>query len=126
MSSKFNSHNLRTQTDTQIWLLCFSSILTSHNHTLYSSIAKSSWQTYTIHIIKNCCTIFFYIFCFDKTQANFYILMEARNFKSLIERIIRIFQIYIFTNHSYAYFFLGSLYMIVQIFPSTHICSLIF
>lgn len=100
ISSKLDRHNLRTQTNAQIWNHIFTSILCSDDHPFNSPISKSSRDTDTIEPRENSYTTFFNLFCFDKNNFYLFLMTKSSCLQSSIQRIISIFESNIFSYHT--------------------------
>lgn len=100
ISSKFDRHNLRSETDSEKWNLMGSCILSCLYHTKSSTSSESPRYTDSIESPQETRSYFFDIFRIDEFEFYFFPICESCTLESFIERIIGIFEICIFPNHT--------------------------
>ena len=100
ISSKFDCHNLRSETDSEKWDLVCSCIFCCLYHSKSSTSSESTRYTDSIESLQEAGSFFFDIFRIDEFEFYFFPMCESCTLESLIERIVGIFEIRIFPNHT--------------------------
>jgi hypothetical protein len=99
ITSIFDRHDLRAETDSEIWDFVHSRISRCLDHPLGSTSAESSWNTDPIEVLENSSTRFLYILCIDELEFYFFRVSKSGTLESLIDRVVCILEIGIFANH---------------------------
>lgn len=100
IASKFDCHNLRTETNSKIWNVMDSSIFTCEYHPLDSSLSKTSGNTNPIKVFKHRSPLLLYSRSIDEFKSYFFIERETCCSKSFINRIVGILKVIVFPNHT--------------------------
>lgn len=121
ISSELDRHDLRSETDSEVGNIFHAGILGRHDHPLRSTRSESSWYTDPIESIQHPDTIFLDIFCFDELEFYFFLVSISSRTKSLIERVVGIFESDIFPDHRDTEDIIRRFDIREELFPFRHI-----
>ena len=85
IACKFDRHDLRAETDSEVWYLLFSCVASRGDHPLCSTSSESSSDTDSVESIEEFCSLYLYLFCFDEFQLDLLLMGVSCTLESLIQ-----------------------------------------
>jgi len=122
IAGKLYNGTLHSQTDPKEWDIIFADITNSLDFTFHTPLAKTAGDQESINIMQQLFgSILLDIFRTDPDQIDFGITVHTTVNKSLNDRFISIFEIYIFTTYSNFDLILGRINLFNHLLPVFYI-----